>query len=779
MCVLIFSAVSQSASGQNQNVDAPLLPQPQRIPKAYESGVEANLTSALRTMKRVAGGNNRGRFSPLRFQNTDGVILRLKFHADKIRYTGKYKGKEIEKMFQKLTISLQNDDADPEEKKKKLEAYIDLNTEHLSENFFQNPPSTEIDYYFDFDTKRLSRHLSQKGDEELGEQYQSDHEDRPVGQRSASVLEEDPKVSQLFFTSHGQVKGLPDEFEFRVLGDKNSEAYYPVEVFVPGNISEKLYLKMDSLDRKLEAKDTKLIHVKNGFLTGPPDQPRLAEDVASGDYHSLERGKYSLIDGVSKRFSYRRIEDGKIFWRTVSPRDRELSKFQLASVPQEGVDREILYVDDDQLEKQFDIFRLVSFVPSDLNDFQTIEKNPVRAGAKLVEFAHDEKHVWAYELEDPYQILYKFDRKEYMNLAPEVDRDGKRKDELHESFDQLRNLSIEDYHSKIGQSSNTEMEEKRLGHSEKQNPSKSKKIDVSQRRFSGRHCQPSAKHRKKYEQSATYLTHPHLVEALIPVIEFAAKETGVHPAIIATSIDLESSFDPLKENEGEKSRMEEEHGGESAANEKLKLSSSNIWGKGLGQFGPAAAGEFDLSWYPPPKPSGPISTQLQNNKWNSGAYPSSMKKYLNAMKKPPFQNSVWNPEKAILAKAQYLQSVFRGAKFEMSEETANFFFHRRGVSEEEMLAERVRYLLATYNRGKMAVNSLKLFQKHHGRMPSSYGELWSERRASGESFKSTGEILNGEYINRGHVYAAAGLCGPIRKGSIFHTYYKLFEGRAK
>ncbi|NCN27980.1 hypothetical protein GW915_10430 [bacterium] len=243
----------------------------------------------------------------------------------------------------------------------------------------------------------------------------------------------------------------------------------------------------------------------------------------------------------------------------------------------------------------------------------------------------------------------------------------------------------------------------------------------------------------------------------------AANAYGIHPALLETSITLETNYNSLLENEVEKKAMRKSS---KKSGEKLeahaKARGGSEWGKGLGQFGPALAKKMKLNWYPPPKPSSIPPT----------------KKYLK-LYSSSYDNSVWNPRAAIMAKAKHLRQTMDTERFVVDKNGnkiyVNDYLFGRG------LAEQARALLSIYNRGDRIVYSLESFYLHNGTFPQSYGQIWGTKphpktvariKQNTRNYEEWKYFLNAQKINRNHVNSGVGLCGAVKEGSILDEYMK-------
>jgi hypothetical protein len=230
-----------------------------------------------------------------------------------------------------------------------------------------------------------------------------------------------------------------------------------------------------------------------------------------------------------------------------------------------------------------------------------------------------------------------------------------------------------------------------------------------------------------------------------------ANRTKIHPAIIESSIHIETDFREKLENTSEMysimaSLGDPKHNNRTAAENHVYTNKKSVWGKSLAQIGPAEAISMGYEW--------------------KGAYSTTLSQ---------LSNHVWNPRVAIAAKARLMRMKMdqvadyapkRGLN---AADAVGYMFNRPG---EEGFAEQARYFLSVFNRGMRCVKSLDLFVDQKKAWPKYYGQVWSVK--PGKGIKDEG-FLHRQNINRGHVYRGAGLCGELPEWSLVSQYRREYR----
>lgn len=254
-------------------------------------------------------------------------------------------------------------------------------------------------------------------------------------------------------------------------------------------------------------------------------------------------------------------------------------------------------------------------------------------------------------------------------------------------------------------------------------------------------------------------THPHSKRSPFhdAIIKASNSVDGrIHPAILEASVHLETDFRPFLENEDEKTAAIRKYGSYSAAEKKRMEQDHNEWGKGLCQFGPAAAKDYGLQWDAPKPKSFTASNMEEYNK----KYP----------------NSVWNTEACLAAKARYMLDYVERDENHITLADGKEY-HLKDYVLKRGDEHAARALLSFFNRGVRYVNSLQAYYSRYGALPENYGQAWSARVCSDKSRckppqRSGTKMLHTQHINRRHVLNGAGLCGEAPERSFFGQYSK-------
>ncbi len=236
----------------------------------------------------------------------------------------------------------------------------------------------------------------------------------------------------------------------------------------------------------------------------------------------------------------------------------------------------------------------------------------------------------------------------------------------------------------------------------------------------------------------------------------------VSPDIIAAMLSIESNYKPNLENLPEKR--------EAGGNENNR-SHLSTWGKGIAQIGPAEATTLDLEW----KGSYANNKSNPNHVFNPavgiqgmGALLVTKMRALTGVVKSFNENSNRNTKYPKLDPNTVLNFLLNRAEYLGDKCKSD------PVCVATSEAERVRYITSFYNRGMMSVYSVLNYYNRTGMFPSSYGEAWNEPPGLyHKNKKRQSIILRGQHINRGHIYRAAGLCGPMPDWSLVKKYGKV------
>jgi hypothetical protein len=221
----------------------------------------------------------------------------------------------------------------------------------------------------------------------------------------------------------------------------------------------------------------------------------------------------------------------------------------------------------------------------------------------------------------------------------------------------------------------------------------------------------------------------------------AANEYGIEPGLIKALVQVETSNNPLAENQIEKEAYESGEG--------LR---EYRWGKGLGQFGANNSEKYGLDWSAPKPSREQVYTDAYNEPNADGVFP------------------IWSPRGSILAVAKHLREYSdkeynirptEGSPFKVSIAT---LFQNDGE-------ERARYLSGMHNRGDRPMNSFIEHFRQHRTFPRYYGQSWNLKRAT--DTRSDLKLLHTQPINRCHVYKIAGLCPP--QTGLYQEYQSDFK----
>ncbi len=303
--------------------------------------------------------------------------------------------------------------------------------------------------------------------------------------------------------------------------------------------------------------------------------------------------------------------------------------------------------------------------------------------------------------------------------------------------------------------------------------------DASRNTLSSPECQPWSDYSPK-QQSSWRNGRDQYRAAIIS----AANEHNIDPAVLETSIQVETDFRENVENMSEvdviiaelKAEAQETMPEETAAEIKAKKSyiasigyataKAHVlgnnkkkklleqWGKGPAQIGPACAQRLGLKWdVKKPDPFPPSAAYRRDH-----------------------PNSVYIPEVALNAQAQlFKEEMHKTRPYKDSKgKTWDLRSHMFGRG----VAETSRNLLALWNRGESRV-----MQSYHSYietsihkspprarvLPDHFGQLWSTRSRKGEL------VLHGQKINRKHVYYGAGLCGDVDPNSLMARFQKEYQ----
>ena len=255
--------------------------------------------------------------------------------------------------------------------------------------------------------------------------------------------------------------------------------------------------------------------------------------------------------------------------------------------------------------------------------------------------------------------------------------------------------------------------------------------------------------------------------------EAAARHDNLDAATLATALHLETgNFNPFTENTTERNICLQQDGGGNCNDYR--------WGRGLGQFGANVAREYNLDW------------SNQNNSFelvcsDAGTSESCLRMLQQRCDEIVARGErapVSCPRQSIDAMADHLSGALNDVIpvwIQKEEEGL------RPVNLAPVLrrnpAEYTRALLSAYNRGPRVINSYVEFYNLNGRWPNSYGEAWSTPRHI-EEFegyvpppdRNVGyQMLTNEFVNRCHMWAATGMCGEFREGSLINQYGRQFS----
>jgi hypothetical protein len=248
-------------------------------------------------------------------------------------------------------------------------------------------------------------------------------------------------------------------------------------------------------------------------------------------------------------------------------------------------------------------------------------------------------------------------------------------------------------------------------------------------------------------------------------IKKVAMKYNLDPALVASIIQHESSFNPYIENRHEKNKC--------IKNE--KLCSPYRWGKGLAQLGATDAHFFGLNWFKEiPRPKQCVGKSLLNKQCFI-ALRRVCKKYDHQTLRP-----VNCPVAAIEAVAKKLHSL-------IPKKLPAWVKNHDGVPGSAKLinlssvlqrteTEKIRNLVGLYNRGVKVYNSYVEYYDHNGHFPQFFGEAWAMPRTERSPSISMGyQMLTKEYIGRCYVWELAGICGPMPKRALVAQFRKQFD----
>ncbi|MCB0385945.1 MAG: hypothetical protein KDD43_11175 [Bdellovibrionales bacterium] len=261
-------------------------------------------------------------------------------------------------------------------------------------------------------------------------------------------------------------------------------------------------------------------------------------------------------------------------------------------------------------------------------------------------------------------------------------------------------------------------------------------------------------------------------------IEEAAREYGLHPALLAGMIHKESNWDPFIENQYEKKRCQSM--GKDCPEYK--------WSKGLGQFGKVSGETYGLDWT---DAGGRLKRPSPCGKTSSSARSLACTQALAEMCAPYEKKSLSDstalvpiscPKAMIFATAKHLKDAFPDSfpVWVKNPQTKKLELRDVAPIATATLAEDMRSRISYFQRGVRVVNSYVEHFDQSGKWPTSYGEAWATKRLeSGEEHESPSkdigyQMLTNEFVNRCHIWGLVGLCGDIASDSLIGQYLKDF-----
>ncbi|HVJ65510.1 MAG TPA: hypothetical protein VM901_09670 [Bdellovibrionota bacterium] len=280
--------------------------------------------------------------------------------------------------------------------------------------------------------------------------------------------------------------------------------------------------------------------------------------------------------------------------------------------------------------------------------------------------------------------------------------------------------------------------------------------DASAFTLSSPPCQPFSNYSPK-QLSSWASTRKYYRSAIIA----AANEHSIDPAILETSIQIETDFGDNVENETEIeeiiAQLKAEEVQKKLANPKYQKQvitrasakayaiANNLeqWGRGPAQIGPACAKRLGLEWdVDKPEPFPPVPESYR------AAHP----------------NSVYIPEVALDAQAQLFKEEMQKARSFTDSKGKTWDLRKQLFGRGS--AETARNLLAMWNRGEPRVmDSYRAYIEKNRKMPDHFGQVWSAR-----PYMQYDRVLYGQKINRRHVYYVAGLCGDADRDSLLARF---------
>ena len=273
----------------------------------------------------------------------------------------------------------------------------------------------------------------------------------------------------------------------------------------------------------------------------------------------------------------------------------------------------------------------------------------------------------------------------------------------------------------------------------------------------------------------------------------------ITPPMVAAAAHLETHISPLAENLGEKELCLE------------GKCTPYKWGKGIGQIGASEAPElWNMYWEAPQdhpqafvRNFETLSKKLLGNcSGEDGLSQRCIKKFKKHISncrlfekltggtshafcfKPSFRMFATKMLRAFSKDSIVWQQYLKENKPAVKPKPILDIIDSIAAGDKELwFATSARLRAGAINRGAMVHLSLQECVNHPEKISCNYGNLSNRvgrRPASGNKLGTPprhlgAQILKGEFINRCHVWAFAGLCGKVRKGSLLDQYTESYQ----